>query len=78
MADRASSGSGPVSSSRVEAGARRRRRASLRSRITVAAVSAVALTLGLFTLVFALVQGAVLTDAPARPRAPTSSGPCRR
>ena len=40
------------------------RRASLRLRITVAAVLAVALTLGVFTLVFALVQRAVLDDAP--------------
>lgn len=42
----------------------RARRASLRSRITGAAVLAVALTLGVFTLVFALVQQAVLADAP--------------
>jgi len=40
------------------------RRASLRLRITAAAVLAVALTLGAFTLVFALVQRAVLADAP--------------
>lgn len=40
------------------------RRASLRLRITTAAVLAVALTLGAFTLVFALVQRAVLADAP--------------
>lgn len=40
------------------------RRASLRLRITAAAVLAVALVLGLFTLVFALVQRAVLADAP--------------
>jgi len=46
------------------AGPGRPRRASLRSRITVAAVLAVALTLGVFTLVFALVQQAVLADAP--------------
>ena len=39
-------------------------RASLRLRITVAAVLAVALTLGVFTLVFALVQRAVLDDVP--------------
>ena len=45
-------------------GARPRRRASLRRRITTAAVLAVALTLGVFTLVFALVQRAVLDDAP--------------
>jgi signal transduction histidine kinase len=42
----------------------RPRRASLRSRITTAAVLAVALTLGVFTLVFALVQQAVLADGP--------------
>ncbi|WP_396599354.1 ATP-binding protein [Frigoribacterium sp. R86507] len=42
----------------------RPRRASLRSRITAAAVLAVALTLGVFTLVFALVQQAVLADGP--------------
>ncbi|WP_423919907.1 sensor histidine kinase [Frigoribacterium sp. 2-23] len=41
-----------------------RRSPSLRLRITVAAVLAVALTLGVFTLVFALVQRAVLDDAP--------------
>ncbi|WP_200925452.1 HAMP domain-containing sensor histidine kinase [Frigoribacterium sp. Leaf44] len=44
----------------------RARRASLRSRITAAAVLAVALTLGVFTLVFALVQQAVLADGPRR------------
>jgi len=44
----------------------RPRRASLRSRITAAAVLAVALTLGVFTLVFALVQQAVLADGPRR------------
>jgi signal transduction histidine kinase len=38
----------------------------LRSRITAAAVLAVALTLGVFTLVFALVQQAVLADGPRR------------
>ena len=49
----------------AEAGpAGRVRRASLRLRITAAAVLAVALVLGLFTLVFALVQRAVLADAP--------------
>jgi signal transduction histidine kinase len=42
----------------------RGRRGSLRLRITAAAVLAVAVTLGLFTLVFALVQRAVLDDAP--------------
>jgi len=40
------------------------RRGSLRLRITAAAVLAVALTLGAFALVFALVQQAVLADAP--------------
>jgi signal transduction histidine kinase len=48
----------------VGGGRGRARRASLRSRITAAAVLAVALTLGVFTLVFALVQQAVLADAP--------------
>nr|WP_249409091.1 ATP-binding protein [Frigoribacterium sp. CFBP 8751] len=38
----------------------------MRSRITAAAVLAVALTLGVFTLVFALVQQAVLADGPRR------------
>ena len=42
----------------------RGRRGSLRVRITAAAVVAVALTLGVFALVFALVQQAVLADAP--------------
>jgi signal transduction histidine kinase len=42
----------------------RGRRGSLRLRITAAAVLAVAVTLGLFALVFALVQQAVLADAP--------------
>jgi signal transduction histidine kinase len=42
----------------------RGRRRSLRLRITAAAVVAVALTLGAFALVFALVQQAVLADAP--------------
>jgi signal transduction histidine kinase len=42
----------------------RGRRGSLRLRITAAAVLAVALTLGAFALVFALVQQAVLADAP--------------
>jgi signal transduction histidine kinase len=44
--------------------ARPGRRGSLRLRITAAAVLAVALTLGAFALVFALVQQAVLADAP--------------
>lgn len=44
--------------------ARTGRRGSLRLRITAAAVLAVALTLGAFALVFALVQQAVLADAP--------------
>jgi signal transduction histidine kinase len=44
--------------------ARAGRRGSLRLRITAAAVLAVALTLGAFALVFALVQQAVLADAP--------------
>ena len=42
----------------------RGRRGSLRLRITAAAVLAVAVTLGAFTLVFALVQRAVLDDGP--------------
>jgi signal transduction histidine kinase len=54
----------PGPGSTVGTGPGRPRRASLRSRITAAAVLAVALTLGVFTLVFALVQQAVLADAP--------------
>lgn len=61
-----SAATGPSAGTGLSAGTGpgRPRRASLRSRITVAAVLAVALTLGVFTLVFALVQQAVLADGP--------------
>ena len=49
---------------RIPPAGRGGRRGSLRLRTTAAAVLAVAVTLGLFTLVFALVQRAVLDDAP--------------
>ena len=64
MAERAPRVPAPGPGPSAGTGPRRVRRASLRSRITVAAVLAVALTLGVFALVFALVQQAVLADAP--------------
>lgn len=64
MAERAPRRPAPGHGPSAGTGPRRVRRASLRSRITVAAVLAVALTLGVFALVFALVQQAVLADAP--------------